>query len=47
MSYSAPEIVPSSRDIRRKALPHALLSYFFGAVLIAGAINVVTGLGSG
>jgi uncharacterized membrane protein len=45
MSYSAPEIVPTSRDIRRKALLHALLSYFFGTVLIAVAINLVTSLG--
>jgi len=26
-------------------LPHALLSYFFGTVLIAVAINLVTNLG--
>ena len=30
--------------IRRSALRHALLSYLFGAVILAGAINLVAGL---
>ncbi|SFT76567.1 DUF1345 domain-containing protein [Arthrobacter sp. ov118] len=47
MSYAAPEVEPSSSEIRRKALLHALLSYFFGTVLIAVAINLVTNLGQG
>lgn len=45
MSYAAPEVEPASTATRRKALAHALLSYFFGTVLIAVAINLVTGLG--
>lgn len=47
MSYAVADIEPSSSDIRRKALPHALLSYFFGTVLIAVAINLVTNLAQG
>jgi uncharacterized membrane protein len=45
MSYAGPEIEPIDTEIRRKALLHALLSYFFGTVLIAVAINLVTNLG--
>ncbi|MET3565050.1 putative membrane protein [Leifsonia sp. 563] len=45
MSYSASVIQPTATDIRRKALAHALLSYFFGTVLIAVAINLVTSIG--
>lgn len=47
MSYAAPEVEPDDSETRRKALPHALLSYFFGTVLIAVAINLVTNLGQG
>jgi uncharacterized membrane protein len=45
MSFAVSEIEPTSSLMRRKALPHALLSYFFGTVLIAVAINLVTNLG--
>jgi len=45
MSYAAPEVEPDDSATRRKALPHALLSYFFGTILIAVAINLVTNLG--
>ncbi len=47
MSYAAPEIEPVNRDVRRKALLHAMLSYFFGTVIIAVAINLVTNLAQG
>ena len=47
MSYAAPEVEPSNTELRRKALLHALLSYFFGTVLIAVSINLVTNLGQG
>ncbi|RJT97030.1 DUF1345 domain-containing protein [Arthrobacter frigidicola] len=47
MSYAAPEVEPINTEIRRKALFHALLSYFFGTVLIAVAINLVTNLAQG
>jgi uncharacterized membrane protein len=45
MSYAVSEVEPTSSDTRRKALLHALLSYLFGTVLIAVAINLVTNLG--
>lgn len=45
MSFAVSEIEPTSSDTRRRALPHALLSYLFGTVLIAVAINLVTNLG--
>lgn len=47
MSYAVSDVEPSSTAARRKTLPHALLSYFFGTVLIAVAINLVTNLGQG
>jgi uncharacterized membrane protein len=47
MSYAAPEVEPANTEIRRKALFHALLSFFFGTVLIAVAINLVTNLAQG
>jgi uncharacterized membrane protein len=47
MSFAVSEIEPTSSDTRRKALPHALLSYLFGTILIAVAINLVTNLGQG
>ena len=47
MSYASPEIEPISTQVRRKAFLHALLSYFYGTVLIAVAINLVTNLGQG
>ena len=45
MSYGVSEVEPNTTGTRRKALMHALLSYFFGTVLIAVAINLVTSLG--
>ncbi|WP_285117264.1 DUF1345 domain-containing protein [Leifsonia sp. fls2-241-R2A-40a] len=47
MSYGVSEVEPNTTGTRRKALLHALLSYFFGTVLIAVAINLVTSLGHG
>jgi uncharacterized membrane protein len=45
MSFAVSETEPASTEIRRTALGHALLSYLFGAVVIAVAINLVTNLG--
>lgn len=47
MSYGVSEVEPNAVGTRRKALMHALLSYFFGTVLFAVAINLVTSLGGG
>jgi uncharacterized membrane protein len=44
MSYGVSETEPTTSGTRKKALLHALLSYFFGTILIAVAINLVTGL---
>ena len=45
MSYGVSEVEPNAIGTRRKALMHALLSYFFGTGVIAVAINLVTSLG--
>lgn len=46
MSYSAPEGKDlASTQIRRVALGHTLLSYLFGTVILAVAVNLVTNLG--
>lgn len=47
MSYGVSEVEPNAIGTRRKALIHALLSYFFGTVLIAVSINLVTSLANG
>lgn len=47
MSFAVSEIELTSSLMRRKTLQHALLSYFFGTVVIAVAINFVTNLGQG
>jgi uncharacterized membrane protein len=45
MSFAVPETEPASTEVRRTALGHALLSYLFGTVVIAAAINLVADLG--
>lgn len=45
MSFATPEAEPQRTAIRKTALGHALLSYLFGTVIIAVAINLVTNLG--
>jgi len=47
MSFAVSDVEPTSTATRRKVLPHALLSYLFGTVLIAVAVNLVTNLGQG
>ncbi|MDI2033208.1 DUF1345 domain-containing protein [Paenarthrobacter nitroguajacolicus] len=47
MTYAPPEVETGSTEIRRKALLHALLSYFFGTVLIAVSLNAITNLSQG
>jgi len=43
MTYQVSDTDIRKRTIRRAALGHALLSYVFGAVIIAAAINIVAG----
>jgi uncharacterized membrane protein len=44
MTYQVSDTDLTSKAVRRTALRHALLSYLFGTVIIAVAINVVAGL---
>ena len=44
ITYQVSDTDITSKPIRRVALQHALLSYLFGAVLLAIAINVVAAL---
>jgi uncharacterized membrane protein len=46
MTYQVSDTDLQTKDIRRTALKHALLSYLFGAAIIALTINVVAGLAS-
>jgi uncharacterized membrane protein len=45
MSFAVSDIQITQRAIRKVALGHSLLSYLFGTVVIAVAINLVTNLG--
>ena len=44
MTYQVSDTSIGSKDIRRTALHHAYMSYLFGTVVVAMAINVVAGL---
>ena len=44
MTFQVSDTNINSRDIRRTILHHALLSYLFGTVIVATAINLVAGL---
>jgi uncharacterized membrane protein len=45
MSFAVPETPLVDTQIRKVGLGHALLSYLFGTVVIAVAVNLVTNLG--
>jgi uncharacterized membrane protein len=45
MSFAVSDIQLQDRSIRKVALGHALLSYLFGTIVIAVAVNLVTNLG--
>jgi uncharacterized membrane protein len=45
MSFAVSETEPGSTEVRKVALGHALLSFLFGTVVIAVAVNLVTNLG--
>ena len=45
MSFAVSETEPTSTEVRRVALGHALLSYLFGTGVIAVAISLITNLG--
>ena len=44
MTFQVSDTPLSSSEIRRTALRHALLSYLFGAVIIASTVNLIAGL---
>jgi uncharacterized membrane protein len=44
MTYQVSDTTVRDRQTRRTVLSHALLSYVFGVVIVAGAINLVAGL---
>lgn len=45
MTYQVSDTAIGSKEVRRTALRHSLLSYLFGAVILATVINLVAGLG--
>jgi len=47
MTFQVSDTDLTTKAMRRLALRHALLSYMFGALIIATTINLVAGLGSG
>jgi uncharacterized membrane protein len=44
MTYQVSDTTVPGRPIRRTLLAHALLSYVFGVVIVAGAVNLAAGL---
>ena len=44
MTFQVSDTNLTTKDIRRMAIRHALLSYMFGAIIIAATINLVAGL---
>jgi uncharacterized membrane protein len=47
MTFSTPEAGPTHSLVRRAVLGHSLLSYGFGTVVLAVAVNLVTNIGQG
>jgi uncharacterized membrane protein len=47
MTYQVSDTSLQSTEMRATALRHSLLSYVFGAIILAAAINLVVGLGTG
>ncbi len=44
MSFAISDTDLESSEMRRVALGHALLSYLFGSVVLAGLVNLVAGM---
>jgi uncharacterized membrane protein len=44
MCYQVSDTTLSNTRLRRSALSHALLSYVFGVVIVAGTVNLISGL---
>ncbi len=46
MTFQVSDTDLQNSDIRATALRHALLSYLFGAIILAAAVNLIAGLGA-
>ncbi len=44
MTFQVSDTNLTSKDVRATALRHALLSYLFGAVILAATVNLLAGL---
>ena len=44
MTYQVSDTTLRNRTLRRTVIGHALLSYLFGVVIVAAAINLIAGL---
>jgi uncharacterized membrane protein len=44
MCYQVSDTTLRDPRIRRTALAHAILSYLFGVVIVAGSVNLISGL---
>ena len=44
MCYQVSDTALRHPRLRRTALAHALLSYLFGVVIVAGSVNLISGL---
>jgi uncharacterized membrane protein len=45
MTYQVSDTNLKTSDIRHTALRHGLLSYLFGSLILAAAVNIIAGLG--
>ena len=45
MTFQVSDTNLQTKQVRRMALRHALLSYVFGTLIIATTVNLVAGLG--
>jgi uncharacterized membrane protein len=46
MTFQVSDTNLKSTDLRAAALRHALLSYLFGSIILAAAVNLIAGLGT-
>jgi uncharacterized membrane protein len=44
MCYQVSDATLRDPHVRRTALAHAILSYMFGVVIVAGSVNLISGL---
>jgi len=44
MTYQVSDTTVHDPPIRRTVLSHAILSYLFGVVIVAGSVNLIAGL---